>query len=110
MKPELRERLIALLEDPAVSQALTAFCGEVDGEVCASCEAPAQFSQTDGYVVEQHDPDCELAACLRELRAMQATPYTFKLTPEAHAQIKASLAKMEPGQLINWPPRDDDDR
>ena len=59
MTPELRDRLIALIE----RMHDRIFDGDY---ACLFCS-----SRTD----TEHHPDCELAACLAELRALQSMPY-----------------------------------
>ena len=63
MTDELRQRLIALLEDPDVWQGRDS----EGGRECAGCFITA--FKGDDVDKAQHFPDCEIVACLKELRA-----------------------------------------
>ncbi len=67
MNPELRDRLIALLE------AIVHPDQEERCPVCASTHC--SHDDYSGAVEIQHSTDCELQACLQELRALQSMPY-----------------------------------
>lgn len=64
MSPELRERLIALLE--SIDLHWKHSYGHEWFLVCSSCEA---------HEHTPHKPDCELQACLQELRALPQTEH-----------------------------------